>query len=293
MNMINKFSAYRHYEDALINANDSMMALLVGSQLSKDVLIQHSDTESLLPDLYPLIPEIKRLSRTTKDAANILGKSEYYLSNMAVVYTLAVHQSFMDAVKRLLNHHGYELVAYDLDGEQVRIDSANIYKAIEDCLGLKLDEDLMRQFYFMRRIRNRIVHFGGKPGGRLKKECGSMTKSETDTWKQMTKRSLKELLSGEKIELTANEMMAALALSRRVVHNIHDLLIAAINKDTWARIVVEDCANSDPSSFGDSANGRKYVSEFARQFYSGLDLTKDELENAIDQYLSSIEDAVT
>lgn len=164
-----------------------------------------------------------------------------------------------------------------------------MYKAIEDCIGAELDADLLQQFYFVRRIRNRITHYGGDPGYKLRQEFKDMTRDNQEEWENRMGRSLKELLSHDRIELTSKELMGILALSRRVVINVHDLLITQVKRDIWARVAVQDYAERNPIRFKDVGRRLKHIQGYAKSFYSGLHLTKDELESALDLYTSSVE----
>ncbi len=288
--MIIRFPAYRNYENAFIDSNDAIMALLVAAQLTGNFLEEHPDRTTLLPDLFKRVPEIKRMNRSPEDAANILAKSESYLANMAIVYVLAVQQSYMNDVVDFLRDYGYEVNAKNPKGEPATIDAENVYKAIEDCLGAELDADLLQQFYFVRRVRNRITHYGGDPGYKLRHERKDMTLSNQEEWENRMGRSLKELLSHNRIELTSKELMGTLSLSRRVVIKVHDLLVTQVKRDIWADVVVQDYAERNTVRFKNADRRLKHIQGYASSLYSGLDLTKDELESAIETHLSSVEE---
>ncbi len=271
--MIIKFSVFRDYEKAFIKANDAMMALLVASNLTVDHLNQYSGEEELLPGLFEKVPEIKRLNRTPNEAAVILKKSEAYLANMAVVYVLAVHQVYMDAVVVFLREYHYEVEGKNPDGELAAIDSENIYKAIEECCGSSFDADLLEQFSFVRRLRNRIVHYGGGPGSRLRREAGSMGGANQELWELRMGRSLNDLLSHEYIELTAKELMGALSLSRKIAIETQELIAAKVDRSIWASIAVSEYAEENSEGFKNIGQRSRRVKGYAREFYGGLNLT--------------------
>ncbi len=290
--MIIKFSAFRNYEDAFINSNDAMMALLVASQLTSDFLGQHPNQETLLPDLFKKVPEIKRLNRSADDAVKILAKSESYLANMAMVYVLAVHQSYMNEVVKFLEEHGYEVEGQNPKGEPAAIDSENVYKAIEDCCEMELDSDLIEHLAFVRRIRNRITHFGGDPGSNLRQDSKLMNLKNRQLWEKRMGRSLKKLLDQEHIELTASELMGILALSRKVAIEVQNLLAAKVDRAIWAGIIVKEYATENPMGFKNVKQRLRRIKGYARELYHGLHLTENELEDALDLYVSSVEEVV-
>ena len=282
-----KFPAYRHYELSLINANDSIMALLVSSHLSRTVLNRSPENKTLLPDLFENVTDIKRLNRTMSDAVDILSRSEYYLSAMALVYILAIHQSFMEDVVKLLQSQGYKVMALDSEMKPVKINASNVHGAIEACFGSKLDEELLKNLYFMRRIRNRIVHFGATPGDRLRKECKSMSSAEAKSWNQLTKRSMQELVLSDRLDLGSSEIIGALALSRRVAYNVQDLLRKNVDKGAWASIALEDCVSLNSLSFKDPVRRRAHFAGFVKQFYGGAQLGEEDLDAAMIFYFTN------
>ena len=290
--MIIKFSAFRNYEDAFIKSNDAMMALLVASQLTSDFLGQHPNQETLLPDLFEKVPEIKRLNRSADDAVKILAKSESYLASMAMVYVLAVHQSYMNEVVKFLEEHGYEVEGRNSKGELAAIDSENVYKAIEDCCETELDSDLIEQLAFVRRIRNRITHFGGDPGSNLRQDSKLMNLKNRQLWEKRMGRSLKKLLDQERIELTASELMGTLALSRKVAIEVQNLLAAKVDRAIWAGIIVKEYAAENPIGIKNVKQRLRRIKGYARELYHGLYLTENELEDALELYVSSIEEVV-
>lgn len=188
--MIVRFPAYRRFSEARIEANDAMMALLIGARLGEHALkTSAASPEALLPSLFGQIRGIERLNRTAVDSARLLAGAETHFAYMAIPYALAIHGSFMAASAQMLRDdgrdpvtHGYSLPR-EKDLTKLSLDIAHEYIA-ERC-GIKLDGTLLPLFHIARRIRNRIIHFAGVPGSRLATDYRSLSSEARDSWESL------------------------------------------------------------------------------------------------------------
>jgi hypothetical protein len=97
------FPAYRRFSEARIEADDAMMALLIGARLGEHALkTSAASPDALLPALFGQIRGIGRLNRTAGDSARLLADAETHLANMAIPYVLAIHGSFLVSVAQML-----------------------------------------------------------------------------------------------------------------------------------------------------------------------------------------------
>jgi len=96
------FPAFRHHEESRQEANNAMMALLVGAQFSAQFL-EHSVGSSRRPsEIFPTIPHIRRFDLRPSAAQDILRGAEQHLGAMAVPQALAIHEALvLDCLKLL------------------------------------------------------------------------------------------------------------------------------------------------------------------------------------------------
>jgi len=282
--VIVRFPAYRRYSKARVEVNDSMMALLIGARLGEHALnTSPADSDALLPSLFGQIPGIDRVNRTAADAARLLAEGELHLAYMAIPYALSVHASFLVSAARLVRQAGLD------EGEAFRharcqhlenlaLDSAHEYIA-ERC-GWNLNADLLAIFHLSRRLRNRIVHFGGEAGPRLSGDYRAMSEDARETWEYLAKRSLLDVIQDGRLQLGEPELVAVLATSRHLAHDVNDMLAHRLPRDFWARVAVNDYRQSHPQHFGERARRLRRVRGYVDRFYKVIQLTDEELQAA-------------
>lgn len=281
-----RFPAYRRFSEARIEANDAMMALLIGARLGEHALkTSAASPDALLPSLFGQIPGIKRLNRTAGDSARLLAGAETHLANMAIPYVLAIHGSFMVAAAQMLRDDGRDPVAqrYALarheDLTKLTLESAHEYIA-ERCHAT-LDADLLSLFHIARRIRNRIVHFAGAPGSRLATEYRDMSREAQAWWERLAGRPLPDALGSKRMTLCDGELIAVLGLSQSLVLEVNDLLASTLSRGYWASLAASDYRDSHPDRVGDRDRLVRSVRGYAQHFYQPLRLTNDELATAL------------
>jgi hypothetical protein len=290
--MIVRFPAYRRFSEARIEANDAMMALLIGARLGRHALeTSAASPEALLPSLFGQICGIGRLNRTAGDSARLLAGAERHLAYMAIPYALAVHGSFMVAAAQMVRDDGRDPVTnrYALphheDPTKLSLEIAHEY--ITERCGVKLDGTLLPLFHIARRIRNRIIHFAGVPGSRLATEYRSLSSEARDSWEHLAGRPLLDALGSKRLTLCDGELIAVLGVSRNLVQEINDLLAQTLSRAYWASLAVGDYRENHPERFGERDRQLRRVRGYAQHFYKPLRLTDDELATAIGEGGSS------
>ena len=280
--VIVRFPAYRRYSEARVEVSDSMMALLIGARLGEHALkTSPASSDARLPDLFGQIPGISRVNRTAADAAALLAGGELHLTYMAIPYALSVHASFVIAAARMVRQAGL-----DSDGhshqvprqphlESLPLDVAHEYVA-ERC-NWKLDTDLLAIFHLARRIRNRIIHFGGDAGANLVRDYRAMPAGSRASWENLAKRSLPAAIYNGRMQLAEPELVAVLATGRHLAHEVNDMIAHRLPREFWARVAVNDYRLAHPQHFGERATRLRRVKGHADSFYSVLRLTDDEL----------------
>lgn len=140
-----------------------------------------------------------------------------------------------------------------------------------------LDTDLLAMFHLARRIRNRIVHFGGAAGSRLPREYRAMPDEARQSWERLAKRSLTDVIHDGRLRLGEPELIAVLASSRHLAHDINDMLAHRLPREFWAGVAVADYRDSHPQHFGERAQRLRRVRGHVDRFYKVIHLTDEEL----------------
>jgi hypothetical protein len=290
--VIVRFPAYRRFSEASIEVNDAMMALLVGARLGEHALKNSAASRDvLLPSLFGQIPGIARLNRTTSDAAHLLANAETHLAYMAIPYALAVHSSFIVSAAGMVRDDGRDDpeglhgLQRQEDLTKLRLGSAHEYIA-KRC-GTRLDGTLLPLFHVARRIRNRIVHYGGTTGSRLASEYRDLPDDVRESWEHLAGRPLTAAIEAKRLVLNEGELIAVLAVSRYLVQEINDLLAQTLSRTYWASLAVNDYGTAHPERFGERNRQLRRIRGYTQRLYKPLHLTDEELSEAIGEGGSS------
>ncbi|MEU7765983.1 hypothetical protein AB0B25_12750 [Nocardia sp. NPDC049190] len=79
-----RFRAFREYEERKAEANNAMMALLAGAQLSAHLLRLTEGSDRSLPEVFPAVDHIHRFNLKSHDARQILLSADSHLGKMTV-----------------------------------------------------------------------------------------------------------------------------------------------------------------------------------------------------------------
>jgi hypothetical protein len=273
------FPEYRQFEAARVEANDAMMALLIGSRLGRHALGLAEGSPHLLGTLFPTVPEIGRLNRSVEDTRLLIDGAERYLAYMAIPYSLSVYSTLLSDGVALLRDAGVD----HGDDDPRDIALSEIHARFVAAAGGDLTDFPqvhLRLFEFARWVRNRIVHRGGTPGSRLSNQYRQVL-SEDDRveWRRIARRDPPFGDGSEQMDLRSQELRVVLAITKHLAESANAVLRVKVPRTSWARVVVSDYEQSS----GHSSAGRiESVRGYARMNYGPLMLDEDELSSAID-----------
>jgi hypothetical protein len=283
--MVVKFPAYRDFDAARIAANDAMMALLIGARLGEhDLKTSAASPETRLPTLFDQIENIRRVNRTVGDAARLLMQAERHLVQMAIPYALAVHGAFVARSVSMLRDDGLDSQSptwtnpWRADVNEIPLSVAHEY--LEERLGRTLPADLLEMFHLARRLRNRVVHHGGRAGSRLPAEYRHLSAPVRASWERLAGRQITVDVDGQ-LDLLEGELIAVLATSRHLADEVNGVLAVTLSRTYWARTVVDDYATEEPQRFRARPQRLRRVRGYARTRYLPLGLTDAELSQAL------------
>ncbi len=203
---------------------------------------------------------------------------------MAIPYALTIHSSFVVSSAQMLRDDGRDddgepfTFARQEDLTKLSLEIAHEYVA-ERC-GTDFDGELLPLFHIARRIRNRIVHFGGVAGTRLPREYRALSADARASWEGLAGRPLDDAIASGRLALQEGELIAVLALSRHLALRTNDVLAHTLSRGYWASAAVADYHDLHAQRFGERARRLRRVHGFAQRMYAPLHLTEEELRAA-------------
>lgn len=269
------FPAYRSYESARERANDAMMVLLVSSRLSSHSLSLHSGSTVQLPELFPRVPDIKRMNRTPDAVINLISHTERDLTYMAIPYVLSIHQTLIADCLRLLQ----KAEAHQDNREPGLIDLEELHDLFQSETGATLPSTEMKLFHFIRMIRNRIVHNSATTGSYLRNYFRQLDGNAQRLWEQLSGRSFAQTKDPEQLDLGAGELIATLAISARLARAANRSLQSALPRDSWIDLIINDFLETHEA--GQQRTRARRIANYARHMYGTLNITAEELNTRL------------
>ncbi|MET7971701.1 hypothetical protein ABZW44_01240 [Streptomyces mirabilis] len=270
------FPEYRAYEQDRIRASDAMMALLAGSRLAENTLRLTDGSTRLLPEIFPGVTHIRRMNLTTANARSLLAEAEQHLGAMAVPYALAIHEDFVKTCFDLLIRAG------QITPAEVRsTDASSMHRAFENKVGQRLPNASMEQFQLIRRMRNAVIHAGGKPKQGLVNAANNLSSSALTQWTKITgEHPATRVKLGVPVTFSHGELILALAVTKRISQEMNFSLRDSLSRATWADVALEDFVSEHPQLVHIAQRKRK-LGGFLRSYYQALNLTEPEKSSAI------------
>ncbi|MBF6518485.1 hypothetical protein IU421_30030 [Nocardia cyriacigeorgica] len=270
-----RFRAFREYEDRKAEANTAMMALLAGAQLSAHLLKLTEGSDRLLPEVFPAVDHIHRFNLKSDDARKILLGADAHLGKMAVPYVLSLHEDYMRTCLGLLAANKL------CSTQKSRGNLAELHDNFEKATGHTYNADLMSFMNVLRHMRNAVIHNGSTVTPVLRSELDAWTPAQERGWFELAKRNPTTLQIGDRIDLGQGEMIAALAITKRLDRETNVGLQAALPRTCWAALVIDEVVAKHPKILHNSNVALRNAQGVARHHYGALKLTDAELNAAI------------
>ncbi|MGY1942667.1 hypothetical protein [Nocardia asiatica] len=270
-----RFRAFREYEERKAEANNAMMALLAGAQLSAHLLRLTEGSDRLLPEVFPAVDHIQRFNLKSDDARLILLGADAHLGKMAVPYVLSLHEDYMRTCIEMLaqNNLCSKVLA---KGNLV-----SLHPDFERTTGHTFDTDMMSYMTVLRLMRNAVIHNGSTVTQVLHDELAKWTASQEQGWFDLAKRNPRALRIGDRIDFGHGEMIAALAITKRLDREANLGLRAALPRTCWAALVVDEIVADQPKVLHDIKVALRKSRGVARHHYGVIGLTDAELSSEI------------
>lgn len=271
------FPAHREYDDRKNAANNAMMALLAGAQLSSHFLQLTEGSDQLLPRIFPNVDHIKRFNLKTDAATEILKAADTHLGMMAVPYVLSLHEDYLRTCASMLAAESLCTRA------AARVNLVGLHDTIADACGGTFTSDLISYIKTLRLMRNSVIHAGAQASQELINELATWTPPLVSGWLGLAHRDPTTLGVGDVLELGHGEMIVALMVTKRLDREANVMLQGALPRSTWIRMVLDEADEVSPgiTRRADSGKAFRKARGIANFYYKPLALTDLEIQAAL------------
>ena len=270
-----RFLAYRRFDAARQEANNAMVALLIGTRLAAHSLELHRGSNVLLPEIYPAVTGIDLLNRTVDDTQDLLTEAEQHLAYMAIPFVQSVFEDLVTGAISLLQADGAGKVEGNAQSLQVRL----TYVATTTSVAYEpLDMELID---FLRVLRNHIIHRGATLDSDLRDNWTSLSNEARGEWEKLAKQPFDLVGTGGRIAAGSGELVASLAVSSRMARQLAAQLATHLSSTTWAAAAIDDFAPTHPGGLRARPTLEREVQGFVRFNYSGASLSRSEVTTAL------------
>lgn len=275
-----KYPRYIEYERQRIQANDTMMGLLVGSKLALQTLNLTAGSNILLSDIFPSVPHIKRFNLTTGNAQRVLSNSEELLGVLSVPQVMGLHEDLILGMLNLMkdNVNGVGSITSG-------VNMSNIHEKFERSAGGYFNADSLSLFHLIRLSRNSHIHNGGNASRALVEKLNGTEDSTFGMWEDITGMNFPLYEEGDEVHLGIPELIGTLALTKRLAEEANVMLQGVLPREVWSKIVVEHWR--DVRKPGNENQQRRQLIGLARMNYGAIGLTLEELHAARESEESS------
>lgn len=270
-----RFRAYRRYEALRVEASNALMGLLAGARLSNHLLQLNRGSDRLLPEVYPNVPHIRRFNLTAEAASDILAEADVHLGAMSIAYALALHEDYMKTCLLMAADAG--LVSRRRARETPAAGQHDLLQ--RSCSGA-LDPAPLEQLTVLRKIRNAVIHDGGRITAGVTDAVSEMSPDAVSGWASLSGSDPTQFHSGNALRLGHGEMLLALAITKQLDRACNGLLRSGLSRSDWARVAVDDALEEHPNALRSGTALRKSHG-MARHLYAPLALTRQEIADEL------------
>lgn len=267
-----KYPDYRSYERLRIQTNDTMMGLLVGSKLAAATLELTAGSSVTLSRMFPGVDHIRRFDHKADTAREVLSDAEPLLGAMAVPYVLGLQEDLFVSMLTLLNSEPTISVP-DLDNTK----TANMHGRFEAATNTVFDADDVELFSLVRVMRNTHIHNGGKASTRLADVTSGLSSVARTKWQDITGEPAPNYVEGDEVNLGLPELIAILAVSKRLSDKANEGLQTALPRPAWLRILKDDWLEASSGSKGNPEQRLRKIKGYARTYYTPLSFSDLEI----------------
>lgn len=277
-------SSYRVHRAGMTEADNAMMALLVGAQFASSSLALSAGSNVLLSSMFPSVPHIERFQYRPERAQRELGASEEHLARIAIPYALSVHEDFVGQVKADFEKWN---VPVSLNGR--RWNAETMHEILFESVTTHPNVDLT-EFDLLRRIRNSLIHSGGTVDNYLEEGVDRLSPQGSSHWQEVTGRHPAEIVETGRVVLTAGEIMLAFSVVRYLSKVAHQGMLDTLPRSFWLQDFVDGFISEYRSHIKKRLLLRRKMEAWSNRYYEDFHFAWNELrDGAIDAGLPTVQ----
>ncbi|MEZ2372941.1 hypothetical protein [Arthrobacter sp. RCC_34] len=269
------YLSYRIHEHQRVQANDTMMGLLVGSKLAAATLELTAGSAVTLSKMFPTVEHVRRFDHLTDKARAVLSDAEPLLGIMAVPFVIGLHEDLVVGMLKLINAEPNTRVP-DLSNAK----ASNMHSKFERATGARFPGEVTELFHLIRIMRNAHIHNGGRANTALQNQVSGLSAPAIAMWKQITGEAAPHFTVGNEVRLGLPELICCLAVTKRLADAANIVLQTTLRRGRWLEMLKADWIASNPPK-GNPQQRLKNLTGYARMYYAPLRFTKAEIQAVI------------
>ncbi|MGA3361626.1 MAG: hypothetical protein ABSD82_06315 [Solirubrobacteraceae bacterium] len=270
--------AWRQFEAWSIQADDATEAALLGLGLGRAHLsaLPPILRRSALPDLVDVHDAI-RLNLPGDEVIGKLKEAERFVAAMAIPFAVAVLNDLLAVALEMFQSAGAAVAI----GDPFELVLQRLRDALTAHCAVAVSDNASRLLSFLQRLRNDIVHSGGRTTQKQIGRWNELNADQQARWEAAAKR-LATLTVGRMTHLGAGEVRATWSVTRGYAREVNDVMTTALPRSVWARIAAEDFKLVRPTKLNDPTRVVVHAVRYARSWYAELDLTEDTIASGLE-----------
>lgn len=270
-----RYEQWRDHERQRVQTNDTVMGLLAGSKLAAQTLGLTAGSSLTLSDIFPRVEHIQRFNLRADRAREVLDDAEDLLGILAVPQILALHEDLLRGMGELLVLEG-RMPASVASG----LKAANVHESIEASISpARFTRESVELFHLTRVARNTYIHSGGRANATLLTRSAGLSSAAHTLWRDITNESVPTYALGDTVRLGLTELIAALAVTKRLAEEANVMLQSAVARPRWADMLVAEWLPARKP--GNRSQWIRKLRGLGRMNYAPLGLSDGDLDAAL------------
>jgi hypothetical protein len=273
------FEEFRILEQRRVAASNAIWAILAGSKIASNTLNLTKGSTRTLAEMFPTVEHIERFNLRSDEARGLLGDAEIDLCTMGMSYAIALHEDFVKTSLEWLLPLGLISRSKLRDAK-----TANVHEKLEGASGVRMDADSLVLFHMTRLMRNCHIHAGGSGSSHLEAHMRALSATQVSAWEGLTQKSFTVIPENAPVIVEVGELIATLAVGKRLAYEVNLCLQAAIPRNEWADRAAGEYFGLVGARSPKDPKALRSLMGYARPNFSALSLTEREYQDAIDRF---------
>lgn len=268
--------AFRRFDAWRVEASDATEASLLGLRLGREYLSRLPPIlrREPLPEIVD-VPESERMRLSGDAVMQKLSDAERFWAAMAIPFAFSVLSEYLADVLAMFVAAG--VISLTDDPRDMQLG------ALRDTLGarggcnVKASPRAAKTLDFAQRLRNNIVHSGGRVNQQQIDRWEAMPAAAKQSWERAARRT-PTLSPGALTDLGPGEVRATLSATHGYARDINLAAAKRLPKGAWAGIAVDDWRTQFPHLWDEKSKRLKRAAKYVKDRYTPVELTEADLK---------------